>query len=490
MMLNMIALLIFILSLFLFSYAIRSFIFILISKKYVSENKYLLPGPYHSTCKSLPGLPTGSNEIRLSRYLSEPLVTVQKSLTEPINPLNNDIPYVSVVVPMHNERLVVDRLMRSCAALTYDRDRFEIIVIDDSNDGTLDLLKSWEPKIPNLRVIHRRERKGWKGGALNEALKKMNSTSSYVLVADADILFVNDTLQKFVLHFSRYTQKCNCVIQGFPLSKAYPEKYYSKHDSIDTFMTLINNWVASAIDFRIAQRNIVEFLAKNCMNLPVQVTGSLFMIRSEIIKALTFSNDLTEDWDLTLDLSFHPMMRTNDCNLDCRKKVIFEPSLISFNEAATGLGTYFRQRIRVSEGHTRGFRRRIWTILTSKIPAIDKVEFFFTGLHYAKSISILALILFDISLLMLLLLRNDNNLLADNSFILPSLSMQAVSLSFAIITNIISVSVLEQIEKYSIKHVLYLLTLNLFTVPALALGSILGLIRNRGYFYRTRRNIY
>jgi cellulose synthase/poly-beta-1,6-N-acetylglucosamine synthase-like glycosyltransferase len=254
-------------------------------------------------------------------------------------------------------------------------------------------------------------------------------------------------------------------------------------------MSLINNWVACAIDFRIAQRNIVEFLAKNCINLPVQVTGSLFMIRSEIIKALTFSNDLTEDWDLTLDLSFHPMMRTNHCNLDCRKKVIFEPSLISFNEAATGLGTYFRQRIRVSEGHTRGFRRRIWTILTSKIPTIDKVEFFFTGLHYAKSISILVVILFDISLLILLLLQNHNSLLANNFFIFSSLSMQAVCLSLAIITNIMSISVLEQIEKYSMKHVLYLLTLNLFIVPALALGSILGLIRNKGYFYRTKRNL-
>jgi hypothetical protein len=192
-----------------------------------------------------------------------------------------------------------------------------------------------------------------------------------------------------------------------------------------------------------------------------------------------------------LGFNIGPLLPSHGANiLDSRKKVIFEPSLISFNEAATGLGTYFRQRIRVSEGHTRGFRRRIWTILTSKIPTIYKVEFFFTGLHYAKSISILALILFDISLLILLLLRNDSNLLANNSFIFSSLSMQAVSLTFAIITNIISISVLKQIEKYSMKHVLYVLTLNLFTVPALALGSILGLIRNRGYFYRTRRNLY
>jgi hypothetical protein len=38
------------------------------------------------------------------------------------------------------------------------------------------------------------------------------------------------------------------------------------------------------------------------MSLPVQIIGSLFMIRSEVIKSLGFSNDISEDLDLTFDI--------------------------------------------------------------------------------------------------------------------------------------------------------------------------------------------
>lgn len=37
--------------------------------------------------------------------------------------------------------------MNSCAALTYNQNKFEIIVVDDSEDETFDILKIWEKKI-------------------------------------------------------------------------------------------------------------------------------------------------------------------------------------------------------------------------------------------------------------------------------------------------------------------------------------------------------
>ena len=66
--------------------------------------------------------------------------------------------------------------------------------------------------------------------------------------------------------------------------------------------TYPESWVSKAIDFRRAQRNMVEFVAKNHLGLPVEITGSLFLIRTEVIKEIGFSEDLTEYWDLTIDL--------------------------------------------------------------------------------------------------------------------------------------------------------------------------------------------
>ena len=120
------------------------------------------------------------------------------------------------------------------------------------------------------------------------------------------------------------------------------------------------------------------------------------MIRSEIIKSIGFSQDLTEDWDLTLDLY---LSYSNNESIIKKRKIIFYPLLISYCEATTKFKEYFKQRMRVSEGHTRGSKRNTLRILTSKISYIDKIELLFTGLQYAKSIGIIGLIIIDYMLL-------------------------------------------------------------------------------------------
>ena len=517
MLIDIIAILSLILSLLLSLYAFRSIILLRISKKAINEyNKYLLSHPYFPTIKRSSEIITenkyhagfdidktlGNEEIYSNRQSFE----AKRSLTN--NTMGTDIkvccdiyPFISILIATHNESLVIDNLMRSCSVLTYHRSRFEIVVVDDSTDDTLFLLKQWEHKIPNLKVIHRTERTGWKGGALNVALTNMQETSSYALVVDADNVLVSDTLEGFVFCFLQHNKKCTYAIQGFPLSKINPG-YYIDHidnsnDQHHKTMNLKSNWVANAIDFRLAQRNVVEFLAKDRLKLPVQVTGSLFMIRSEIIKTIGFSNDLTEDWDLTLDLNLSPKMRIYNSSNNCdssrgRKKVSFNPLLISYCEATTKIKEYFKQRIRVSEGHTRGFRKRMWTILKSKIPISNKIELFFTGLHFAKFIAIFALIIIDILILLAQILwnGNNNNLELTKYLIEFSLIMQLSSFLIGIKTTITAMSLLRYIKNYDKKNVFYLLLLNLITMPALVTGSLLGFCRNKGTFYRTKRNIF
>jgi hypothetical protein len=93
----------------------------------------------------------------------------------------------------YNEHKVIERLLESCVVLTYNAKRFEIIVIDDSSDGTFAILSSWKKRIPNLKVIHRSTRNGWKGGTLNAGLNNINQKSQYTLVIDADNVLVPNT---------------------------------------------------------------------------------------------------------------------------------------------------------------------------------------------------------------------------------------------------------------------------------------------------------
>ncbi len=70
-----------------------------------------------------------------------------------------DLPFVSVIVPMRNERRYIERCLRSLAAQDYPHDCFEVIVVDgNSADGSREIVESLRDELPNLRVLENRGR--------------------------------------------------------------------------------------------------------------------------------------------------------------------------------------------------------------------------------------------------------------------------------------------------------------------------------------------
>jgi cellulose synthase/poly-beta-1,6-N-acetylglucosamine synthase-like glycosyltransferase len=121
----------------------------------------------------------------------------------------NKAPKVSVHVALYNEERVVDRLLTACSKLDYPN--YEVVVVDDSNDGTVKILKEWilnqiRSDGQKIKIIHRDNRKGFKGGALNEALKHTDSKAEYVVVFDADFVPEPDIIKKFLAYFSDTTR--------------------------------------------------------------------------------------------------------------------------------------------------------------------------------------------------------------------------------------------------------------------------------------------
>jgi hypothetical protein len=144
--------------------------------------------------------------------------------------------------------------------------------------------------------------------------------------------------------------------------------------------------------------------------------------------------------------------------------------------------------MRVSEGHTRGFRRRFVMILSSNtLPFIDKIELLFLGLHYVKFIPLFALIIIDSSMLLMSIPINLFDIISHN-LVKLSLLVQAANLFATIVIIYMSISLCLNTRNYNAKDVLYLLFLNLLTMPFLALGSLRGTIKNKGIFYKTKRN--
>ena len=433
--------------------------------------------------------------------------------------IKTEYPFVSIFVATHNESLVIDRLLKSFAALSYPKDRFEIIIVDDSTDDTYQKIQAKLSDLQNLKVFRRENRTGWKGGALNIALDAMDRRTSLVLVLDADNILLVDTIEKFVSFFIEeqrsYREKGLSVlaIQGFPISKGKLDSDWEWGIKVD-----VGNWIARAIDFRLSQRNMIEFAAKHLLNLPIQITGSLFMIRADMIKSIKFSNDLCEDWELTLDVYCLPryshllsstrgVITSNNISEPIRNHppesifskpvtvslkpiIIFNQRLVSYCESPTDFVAYFRQRMRVSEGHTRGLRKKIKCITQSKtLSFVGRMELLLNGLQYAKFIFILCNGIIDTILIATFLLGINNYSQQLVNLFGISFILQAANLAIFVARITWASKICRPIRGYDIKDILSLLALYIVSTPAFVIGSLRGFLCNKGVFYRTPRNL-
>jgi cellulose synthase/poly-beta-1,6-N-acetylglucosamine synthase-like glycosyltransferase len=127
----------------------------------------------------------------------------QKSITPNVYELPETLPFVTVQLPIYNERHVVERLLDAVAALDYPKDRFEIQVLDDSTDETSALIAAKIFHICSTGTeashIQRAERTGFKAGALQHGLLK--AKGEFIAIFDADFVpppsFLKTVLPQF-----------------------------------------------------------------------------------------------------------------------------------------------------------------------------------------------------------------------------------------------------------------------------------------------------
>jgi len=115
-----------------------------------------------------------------------------------------DLPRVTVQLPIFNEQFVIDRLIDAVCAMEYPREKLDIQVLDDSTDETTEVAAGIVARYQALGFpivyIHRTNRQGFKAGALAEGLKV--SKGEFVAIFDADFVPPPDWLMKVIHHFA------------------------------------------------------------------------------------------------------------------------------------------------------------------------------------------------------------------------------------------------------------------------------------------------
>jgi cellulose synthase/poly-beta-1,6-N-acetylglucosamine synthase-like glycosyltransferase len=117
------------------------------------------------------------------------------------NPENT--PKVTIQLPMYNEMYVAERIIQQISEFEYPLDKFQIQVLDDSTDETKDLIAAKVAEVAargiNIQHVHRVDRTGYKAGALDAAMDKVEG--EFIGIFDSDFMPEKDFLQKTMPYF-------------------------------------------------------------------------------------------------------------------------------------------------------------------------------------------------------------------------------------------------------------------------------------------------
>ena len=117
---------------------------------------------------------------------------------------DDELPRITVQLPIYNEQFVIDRLVEAACKLQYPPDKLDIQVLDDSTDETVEVagavVDRYRALGHNISYHHRTNRHGFKAGALDAGLK--SAQGELVCIFDADFVPPEDWLLRVVHHFA------------------------------------------------------------------------------------------------------------------------------------------------------------------------------------------------------------------------------------------------------------------------------------------------
>jgi len=283
-------------------------------------------------------------------------------------------PFVSVQLAMYNESEVIDRLLTACTSFDYEN--YEVLVVDDSTDDTVQKLERWKSH-PRVRVIHRESRKGFKGGALQEALRRMNSRTEYVMIFDADFVPPADAIWHFLDYFGRlakakYASPSEHATAGAPQNgdRVAAVQGYQWH-----MLNASENWITKGVRAEFSGSYVLERSGQELFGAMKMISGSVYMIRADVLRKLGWSTSITEDWELTIRLYL------------AGYKVLYTPYIQAPAECVSTVRRLIKQRMRWAEGHTYNVRKYFWPVLRSpNLSWQEKLEFIYYAPYYLQSV--------------------------------------------------------------------------------------------------------
>lgn len=260
---------------------------------------------------------------------------------------------ISILIPMHNEEQVLSFVLEALLQCDYDRDRMEIIPINDnSSDRTKELLDEYHEKYEFIRPLHRDCPDRGKPAGLNDAMQL--AKGEIIIVFDADYRPAKDMLKQLAIAFEDPEV-------GAVMGRVIP---YNTNTNLLTRLINLERSGGYQVD---------QQARYNLRTIP-QYGGTVGGFRKDLMLEMGGFNPLVlaEDTELTYRLYTHGW------------KVIYANSAECYEEAPETWEVRGRQIRRWSRGHNQVMFRYLFRMLISPHMNLrEKVDGFLLLMVYA-----------------------------------------------------------------------------------------------------------
>lgn len=197
---------------------------------------------------------------------------------------------LSVLVPVYNERHVVEASLRRVLALRDELiSSLELIVVDDhSTDGTWPVLQRLAAEDSRI-VLLRNERNLGKGASVRKAI--MHSTGDVSIIHDADLEYDPSDIPSLLVPFAK--EGADAVFGSRYISAPYRRALMHRHTTINKMVTSASNWLTdlNLTDLETCYKAVKTDLLKsipirsNDFRFEVEITFKLAKRRARIFEA-------------------------------------------------------------------------------------------------------------------------------------------------------------------------------------------------------------
>ncbi len=258
-------------------------------------------------------------------------------------------PSVTIQLPIYNEKYVAKRLVDAVCNLDYPKDQLNIMILDDSDDDTVELLENvvndYKKQGFQIEHIRRGTRKGYKAGALKYAMEITDS--ELVAIFDADFIPPTWFLKRAIPHFSKPN------IGLIQCRWGHVNENYSTITQVQ----------ALSLDFHF----LIEQKAKSNSHLFMNFNGTAGIWKRDCIEDAGgwHTATLVED----LDLSYRAQMKGWKC--------IFLPDIVIDAELPAQMNAAKRQQFRWAKGSIQCATKLLFDIAIKRNVAIEaKIQAF------------------------------------------------------------------------------------------------------------------